>query len=146
MPYRTPAFDGRVVVCGDRAGVGPGYTLEASAVRLATGITELRENGVLPTHVRTVTAVEPQRGVLEVRVEGLAGSEAGADLAGLLRTAGALFDLASRYNVVPLDPLVAPLFEQRIVLIGSDGRAALTLVGAAAGPLPQTTMASIQPM
>lgn len=145
MPYLIPAFDGCVVVCGDRAGVGPGYTLEASAVRLATGVTELRENGVLPAHVRTVTAVEPQRGVLEIHVEGLAG-DACTDLASLLRMAGALFDLASRYNVVPLDPLVAPLFEQRVMLMGSDGRAALTLVGAAAGPLPQTTMASIQPM
>lgn len=144
MLHRIPAFEG-VVVCGDRAGVGPGYTLEATAVRLALGIGELRENGGLPAHVRTVTAVDPQRGVLEIQVEGavVADDDANADLARLLRMAGELFDLGSRYNVVPLDPRVAPLFAQRVVLMGSDGRPALTLVGAAAGPLPRTTMVSI---
>jgi hypothetical protein len=145
VPYLIPAFDGCVVVCGDRAGVGPGYTLEASAVRLATGVTELRENGVLPAHVRTVTAVEPQRGVLEIHVAGLTG-DACTDLACLLRTAGALFDLASRYNVVPLDPCIPPLFEQRVVIMGTDSRAVLTLVGVAAGPLPRATLVSIHSM
>lgn len=58
--------------------------------------------------------------------------------------AGALFDLASRYNVVPLDPLVPPLFQQRVVLMDSDGREVLTLVGAAAGPLSESTMVSIR--
>lgn len=142
MPYRSPAFEGRVVVCGDRAGVGSGYTLEASAVRLAIGITELRENGVLPEHVRTVTTVLPQQAVLEIQVQGL-GRDAGTCLASLLRMAGALFDLASRYNVVPLDPLVPPLFQQRVVLMDSGGREVLSLVGAAAGPLSESTMVSI---
>jgi hypothetical protein len=148
VPSRIPAFDGCVAVCGDRAGVGPGYTLEATAVRLVLGIGELRENGGLPARVRTVTAVDPQRGVLEIQVEGalVVDDDADADLARLLRVAGELFDLASRYNVVPVDPRVPPLFEQRVVLMGSDGRPALTLVGAAAGPLPQTTMVSIHPV
>jgi hypothetical protein len=59
-----------LVVWGARAGVGPGFTLEAAAVRLAADIGELRNDGGIPSHVRTVITVLPQEHVLEIRVEG----------------------------------------------------------------------------
>ena len=58
------------IVWGARAGIGPGFTLEAAAVRLAADIGELRDDGI-PSHVRTVITVLPQQRVLEIRVEGL---------------------------------------------------------------------------
>ena len=123
------------VLCGDRAGVGLGYTLEATAVRLAEGISELRASGGIPEQAVTVTTVLPQEGVLEVRVDGLIGE----DLVLLLGVAGTLFDLASRYNVMPVDSTEPPLFTQRIVLAGPDEHPVLELVGAAVGlPAPST--------
>lgn len=52
-------------------GIGPGFTLEAAAVRLIADIGELRDDGGIPPHVRTVITVVPQQRVLEIRVEGL---------------------------------------------------------------------------
>jgi hypothetical protein len=92
MPQIESTPVGRLI-CGDRAGVGLGYTLEATAVRLAEGIAELRETGGIPRHVRTVTTVLPQLAVLEIRIDGLT-LDARSDLARLLRVAGAVFDLA----------------------------------------------------
>jgi hypothetical protein len=45
--------------------------MEAAAVRLAQDIAELRHDGGIPAHVRTVITVLPQQRVLEIRVEGL---------------------------------------------------------------------------
>jgi hypothetical protein len=52
-----------LILWGARAGIGPGYTLEAAAVRLAADIAELRDDGGIPAHVRTVITVLPQQRV-----------------------------------------------------------------------------------
>src|SRR5438270_13971690 len=77
---------------GARAGVGPGYTLEAAAVRLSTDIAELRDEGGIPQHVRTVITVLPQQRVLEIRVEGLS-VEADPDRTPIREVTHALFEL-----------------------------------------------------
>jgi hypothetical protein len=92
----------RLVLWGARAGVGLGYTLEAAAVRLVEDIAELRDDGGIPAHVRTVTTVLPQHRVLEIRVEGLS-VEADPDRVTIREVTHALFELASYHNIVALD-------------------------------------------
>lgn len=58
-----------LVLWGARAGVGPGYTVEAAAVRLAEDIAELRANGGNPAYVHMVITVLLHQRVLEIQVE-----------------------------------------------------------------------------
>lgn len=81
------------VLWGARAGVGPGYTLEAVAVRLSDDIAELRDEGGIPQHVRTVIGILPQQRVLEIRVEGLS-AEADPDRTTIREVTNALFELS----------------------------------------------------
>jgi hypothetical protein len=96
-----------VVLWGARAEIGLGYTLEATAVRLAEDIAELRDEGGLPAHVRTVTTVLPQSRVLEIRVEGLS-IEVDPDRTAIREVTNALFELASYHNIVALDGITPP--------------------------------------
>lgn len=81
-----------LVLWGARAGVGPGYTLEAAAVRLTEDIAELRDDGGIPAYVRTVIEILPQQRVLEIRVEGLS-VEADPDRITIREVTNALFEL-----------------------------------------------------
>ena len=117
-----------LVVRGVHAGVGPGFTLEAAAVRLAADIAALREDGGIPSHVHTVITVLPQQRVLEIRVEGLS-VEADPDRTTIREVTRALFELASDYNIVALDAITPPLFTQRILLVDSDGRPFSAMMG-----------------
>lgn len=81
-----------LVLRGAQAGIGPGYTLEAAAVRLADDIAELRDGGGFPSHVRTVITVLPQQRVLEIRVEGLS-VEADPDRTTIREVTNTLFEL-----------------------------------------------------
>lgn len=83
----------RLVLWRARAGVGPGYTVEAAAVRLTEDIAELRADGGIPTHVRTAITVLPQQRVLEIRVEGLS-VEADPDRTTIREVTHVLFELA----------------------------------------------------
>jgi hypothetical protein len=123
-----------LVLWGARAGVGPGYTVEAAAVRLAADIAELRDDGGIPADVRTVITVLPQQWVLEIRVEGLS-VEADPDRT----TTSALFELASDHNIVALDATTPPLFTQRILLVGSDGQPFSAMIGAGVGEVETVT-------
>lgn len=117
---------------GARAGIGPGYTVEAAAVRLAADIAELRDDGGIPSYVRTVITVLPQQRVLEIRVEGLS-VEADPDRTTIREVTNTLFELASDYNIATLDAAVPPLFTQRIVLVDSDGQPFSAMMGAGVG-------------
>nr|WP_225954662.1 hypothetical protein [Kibdelosporangium phytohabitans] len=112
--------------------------MEAAAVRLAEGIAELRDDGGIPTHVRTVITVLPQQRVLEIRVEGLS-IETDPDRTTIREVTHALFELASDHNIVTLDATTPPLFTQRILLIGSDGRPFSAMVGSGVGDLDSVT-------
>jgi hypothetical protein len=127
-----------LVLWGARAEVGPGYTLEAAAVRLSQDIAELRRDGGIPEHVRTVIGILPQQRVLEIRVEGLS-VEADPDRTTIRAVTNALFELASYHNIVALDPATPPLFTQRILLIGTDGRPFSAMIGAAVGDVEPVT-------
>jgi hypothetical protein len=127
-----------LVLWGARAGVGPGYTLEAAAVRLADDIAELRDDGGIPTHVHTVITVLPQQRVLEIRVEGLS-VEADPDRTTIREVTQALFELASYHNIVALDATTPPLFTQRILLVDSDGRPFSAMVGFGIGDVDSVT-------
>ena len=127
-----------LVLCGARAGVGLGYTLEAAAVRLAEDIAELRGDGGLPAYVRTVTTVLPQQRVLEIRVEGLS-IEADPDRTTIREVTSALFELASYHNIVALDGTTPPLFTQRILLVDADGQPFSAMIGAAVGDVEPVT-------
>jgi hypothetical protein len=129
-----------IVLWGARTGVGPGYTLEAAAVRLTEDIAELRDDGGIPAYVRTVIAILPQQRVLEIRVEGLS-VEADPDRTTISKVTNALFELGSYFNIVALDGVTPPLFTQRILLVGADGRPFSAIVGAAVGDVePVTTL------
>lgn len=127
-----------LVLWGARAGVGLGYTLEAAAVRLAEDIAELRDDGGIPKHVRTVITVLPQQRVLEICVEGLS-VEADPDRTTIREVTHALFELASYYNIVALDATTPPLFTQRILLIGSDGQPFSAMIGSGVGDVASVT-------
>lgn len=127
-----------LVLCGVQAGVGPGYTLEAAAVRLADDIAELRADGGIPREVRTIITVLPQPRVLEIRVEGLS-IDADSDRTTSRDVLRAVFELASDHNIVSLDGTTPPLFTQRILLIGPDGRPFAAMVGAAIGDVEKVT-------
>jgi hypothetical protein len=127
-----------VVVWDTRAGVGPGFTVEAAAVRLADDIAELREDGGIPPDVRTVIAVLPQERVLEIRVEGLS-VEADPDRTTIREVANTLFEITSYYNIIGLDTAVRPLFTQRILLVGDDGRPFYAMIGAGVGDVETIT-------
>ncbi len=128
-----------LVLWGARAGVGLGYTLEAAAVRLAKDIAELRDDGGIPKHVRTVITVLPQQRVLEICVEGLS-VEADPDRTTIHEVTHALFELASYHNIVALDATTPPLFTQRILLIGSDGRPFSAMIGSGVGDVDSVTL------
>ena len=127
-----------LVLWGARAGVGLGYTLEAAAVRLVEDIAELRDDGGIPAHVRTVTTVLPQHRVIEIRVEGLS-VEADPDRVRIREVTHALFELASYHNIVALDATTPPLFTQRILLVDSDGRPFTAMIGAGIGDVEAVT-------
>lgn len=126
------------VLWGACAGVGPGYTLEAVAVRLAADIRQLRDDGGIPSHVRTVTTVLPQQRVLEIRVEGLS-VETDPDRIAIREVTNTLFELASYHNIITLDAVTPPLFTQRILLVDSDGRPFSAMVGAGVGDIKTIT-------
>lgn len=119
-----------LVVRGARTGTGPGYTLEAAAVRLATDITEVRDHGGIPSHVRTVITVLPQQRMLEIRVEGLTVE---ADRTTIREITNTLFALASDHNIATLDTTTPPLFTQRILIMNSDGLPFHAMLGACVG-------------
>jgi hypothetical protein len=121
-----------LVLWGTHAGIGPGYTLEAAAVRLAADIAELRDGGGILSHVRTVITVLPQQRVLEIRVEGLS-VEADPDRTTIREVTHALFQLGSDHNIVALDGTTPPLFTQRILLVDTDGRPFSAMTGAGIG-------------
>ncbi|MFD8497296.1 hypothetical protein [Amycolatopsis sp. NPDC059657] len=126
-------------LCGAHAGIGPGYTMEAAAVRLVEDIAELRADGGIPTQVRVVIAVLPQDRILEIRVEGLS-VEADPDRTTIREVTHTLFELASYHNIVALDATTPPLFTQRILLMDADGVPFSALVGTGIGdvePLSQ---------
>jgi hypothetical protein len=127
-----------LVLLGARAGVGPGYTVEAAAVRLAEDIAELRDDGGIPVHVRTVITVLPQQRVLEIRVEGLS-VETDPDRITIREVTHALFELASHHNIVAFDATTPPLFTQRILLVDADGRPFSAMVGTAVGEVEPVT-------
>jgi hypothetical protein len=127
-----------LVLWGARAGIGPGHTVEAAAVRLAEDIAELRDDGGIPVHVRTVITVLPQQRVLEIRVEGLS-VETDPDRLTIREVTDALFELASHHNIVALDATTPPLFTQRILLVDSDGRPFTAMIGAGIGDVEAVT-------
>ena len=127
-----------LVLWGARAGVGSGYTVEAAAVRLAEDIAELRDDGGIPPHVHTVITVLPQQRVLEIRVEGLS-VEADPDRTTIRDVTTALFELASHHNIVALDATIPPLFTQRNLFVGTDGRPFAAMMGAGVGDVETVT-------
>lgn len=133
-----------LVVWGVRAGTGPGFTMEAAAVRLAADIGELRDDGGIPSHVRTVITVLPQQRVLEIRVEGLS-VEADPDRTTIREVTNTLFELASYHNIIALDAATPPLFTQRILLVDSDGRPFSAMVGSGVGDVESVTQQRNQP-
>lgn len=137
MTYTESTVD-CLVLWGARAGIGPGYTLEAAAVRLSEDIAELRDGGGIPQHVRTVVEILPQQRVLEIRVEGLS-VEADPDRTTIREVTNTLFELASSFNIVALDAATPPLFTQRILLVGADGRPFSAMVGASVGDVESIT-------
>ncbi|KAA2253291.1 hypothetical protein F0L68_33305 [Solihabitans fulvus] len=143
MTYMKSTVDCSVL-WGARAGVGPGYTLEAAAVRLIEDIAELREEGGIPQHVRTAIGILPQQRVLEIRVQGLS-VEADPDRITIREVTTALFELASYHNIVVLDGVTPPLFTQRILLLDSDGSPFSAMVGTAVGDVEPVTGQPNQP-
>ncbi|GAA0626454.1 hypothetical protein GCM10010174_52420 [Kutzneria viridogrisea] len=143
MTYIKSTVDHHVLR-GVRAGIGPGYTLEAAAVRLCEDIAELRNDGGIPAHVRTVIGILPQQRVLEIRVEGLL-VEADPDRTTIREVTSTLFELASDFNIVALDGATPPLFTQRILLVGADGRPFSAMVGTAVGDVEPATTQRNQP-
>jgi hypothetical protein len=133
-----------LVLWGARAGVGPGYTLEAAAVRLSDDIAELRDEGGIPQHVRTVIGILPRQRVLEIRVEGLS-VDADPDRTTIREVTNTLFELASYHNIVALDGATPPLFTQRILLVGTDGRPFSAMMGAAVGDVEHVMTQRNQP-
>src|SRR5438552_782184 len=95
------------VIRGASAGTGPGYTLEAAAVRLSEDIAELRADGGIPAHVHTVITVLPHQRVLEIQVEGLS-IEADPDRTTIREVTNTLFELASYHNVIALNTATPP--------------------------------------
>jgi hypothetical protein len=134
----------RLVVWGARAGVGPGYTLEAAAVRLIEDIAELRDEGGIPAYVRTVIEILPQQRVLEIRVKGLS-VETDPDRTTIREVTSTLFELASYHNIVALDGATPPLFTQRILLVGADGQPFSAMVGTAVGDVEPVMPQRSQP-
>jgi hypothetical protein len=118
--------------------------LEAVAVRLSDDIAELRDEGGIPQYVRTVIGILPQQRVLEIRVEGLS-AEADPDRTTIREVTNALFELASYHNIVALDGATPPLFTQRILLVGTDGRPFSAMMGAAVGEVEPFTPQRNQP-
>jgi hypothetical protein len=112
--------------------------LEAAAVRLTEDIAELRDDGGIPAYVRTVIEILPQQRVLEVRVEGMS-VEADPYRTTIREVTSTLFELASYFNIVALDGITPPLFTQRILLVGADGRPFSAMVGAAVGDVGNVT-------
>jgi hypothetical protein len=51
----------------------------------------------------------------------------------------ALFELASDHNIVGLDATTPPLFTQRILLVGTDGRPFCAMIGAGVGDMEPVT-------
>lgn len=92
-----------LVLWAARAGVGLGYTLEAAAVRLAEDIAELRDDGGIPAHVRTVITVLPQQRVLEIQIEGLS-IEAAPDRTTISEVTHALFELPATTTLLHSTP------------------------------------------
>jgi hypothetical protein len=126
-----------LIVWGARAGIGPGFTLEAAAVRLAADIAELRGDGGIPAHVRTVITVLPQQRVLEIRVEGLS-VETDPDRTTIREVTNTLFELASDHNIISLDGS-PPLFTQRILLVDAKGQPFAAMLGAGVGDVETVT-------
>lgn len=127
-----------LVLWGACAGIGPGFTLEAVAVRLAADIAELRDDGGIPAHVCTVITVLPQQRVLEIRVEGLS-VEADPDRVTIREVTQALFEIAMYHNIVALDATTPPLFTQRILLVDGGGRVFSAMIGAGVGDVELVT-------
>jgi hypothetical protein len=127
-----------LVLWGARAGLGLGHTVEAAAVRLAEDIAELRDDGGIPAHVRTVITMLPQQRVLEIQVEGLS-VEADPDRTTIREVTNALFELASYHNIVALDATTPPLFTQRILLVDTDGRPFSAMIGSGVGDVEAVT-------
>jgi hypothetical protein len=121
-----------MVVRGASAGTGPGYSLEAAAVRLAEDITELRADGGIPAHVHTVITVLPHQRVLEIQVDGLS-IDADPDRTTIREVTHTLFELASYRNIIALDAITPPLFTQRILLLDTDGHPFHAMLGAGVG-------------
>lgn len=137
MKLCSPTVD-NLVLMGPLAAIGPGYTLEAIAVRLAQDIAELRDDGGIPLQAHTEITVLPCQRVLEIRVDGLS-LEADPDRTTIREVMNTLFELASYHNIVALDGNHPPLYSQRILLLDSDGRPFVALIGAGIGdvePLP----------
>lgn len=132
-----------LIVWGARAGIGPGFSLEAAAVRLAADIGDVRDDGGIPSHVRTVITVLPQQRVLEIRVES-PSVEADPDRTTIREVTNALFELASDHSIVTLDAAEPPLFAQRILLVDSDGRPFSAMVGAGVGDVGAVTYVETQ--
>ena len=124
-------MDGKVV-WGASVGTGPGYTLEAAAVRLAEDIAEMRADGGIPAHVHTVITVLPHQRVLEIQVEGLL-IEADPDRTTIREVTTTLFELASYHNIIALDATAPPLFTQRILFLDTDGHPFHAMLGAGVG-------------
>ncbi len=107
------------VVRGAHAGDGPGYTLEAIAVRVSADVVAARDHGDLPAHTRTVDTVLPHHRTLEIRVEGF---DTIPDKATTHQTMAVLFELVSDHNIIALDAATPPLFTQHILLVDSSGQ------------------------
>jgi len=131
MTHPESIADGMVVL-GASAGTGPGYTLEAVAVRLAEDIAELRADGGIPAYVHTVITVLPRQRVLEIQVEGLS-IDADPDRTTIRQVTNTLFEIASFHNIIALDATTPPLFTQRILLLDTGGRPFHAMLGAGIG-------------
>lgn len=132
MVDRDVPVDHVQVVWGARVEVDRGYRLEAIAVQLCADIAELRENGGLPSLIRTRIIVLPQQRVLEILVEGLS-VQTDPDRTISRTVMNTLFELASDHNIITLDTASPPLFTQRIVLVNHHGRPFAAKVGAGMG-------------
>ena len=116
-----------LVLWGARTGVGPGYTVEAAAVRLTQDIAESRNDGGIPPHVHTVITVLPQQRVLEIRVEGLS-VEADPDRTTIREVTNTLFELAQlpqhrrprRHHPAPVHPTHPAHRHQRPTILRHD--------------------------
>ncbi|MFB9902875.1 hypothetical protein [Allokutzneria oryzae] len=122
------------VIRGSHSGTGPGYTLEAAAVRICEDISELRHDGGISDEVHTTVTVLPQQGMLEIRVLGLE-SEADPDRVIGLNLLTDLFVLASMHNTASMDERIPPQFRMRILLIDADHTPYAALLGTAVGDL-----------